>query len=77
MDARGVEARTALVQMAYLKSQVDPATPQDIAAGVHEYLVATVDQEEAAMRRMGSQVDAAIDRANVAVETVNKLCGFA
>lgn len=76
-DAIGVEARTALVQIAYLKSQVGSATPQDIAAGVHDYLVATVDQEEAAMRRMGSQVDAAIDRVNVAVESVNKLCGFA
>jgi len=39
--------------------------------------VATFDQEDATMHKMGTQVDAAIDRVNAAVDRVNAACGLA
>jgi hypothetical protein len=75
--AHGYEARTALVESAFLESQVGPATPPDLATAIHDYLVATFDQEDATMRRVGSQVNAAVDRSNAAVDRVNAACGFA
>src|SRR5262249_13298193 len=75
--AHGYEARTALVESAFLTSQVGPATPRELATAIHDYLVATFDQEDATMRRVGSQVNAAVDRGNSAVDRVNAACGFA
>ena len=39
--------------------------------------VATFDQEDATMHKMGTQVDAAVDRGNTAVDKVNAACGLA
>ncbi|WP_067856809.1 hypothetical protein [Mycolicibacterium wolinskyi] len=75
-EAIGMEARTALVQKAYLMSQVGPATPHETREGIREFVLAHGDYEEATMRRMGSEADAAIDRMNAAVKTVNTTCGL-
>ena len=75
-EALANEARVALTQTAYLQSRVGPATPPEVAGPIHDYVVATFDQEEATMRRMGSLVDAAIDRANAATDKVNAACGM-
>jgi hypothetical protein len=77
MAARGTQARAVLIEGQYLADQVGPATPADLAESIHEYLVATFDQEHATMRKMGTQVDAAIDRGNAAVHKVNAACGLA
>ena len=76
MQALSSEARITLVQTDYLRSRVTSATPADIAMGIHDYVVASVDQEEATLRRAGSQVNAAVDRANVAIDKVNAACGL-
>ncbi|MGV7254549.1 hypothetical protein PJI20_10295 [Mycobacterium kansasii] len=75
-DAIAFEARTTLVQSAYLRSKVGPATPPEIAQPIHDYLVASFEQEDATMRRVGSERNAAIDRSNVAVDKVNAACGL-
>jgi hypothetical protein len=75
-DAVGVEARTNLTQTAYLRGQVGPATPPEIAVPIHDYLVATFDQEDATMRRMNSQRNAAIDTLNAATDKVDAACGL-
>jgi hypothetical protein len=75
-DAVVFEARTNLTQSTYLRGQVGPATPPEIAGPIHDYLVAIFDQEDATMRRMGTQVDAAIDRENAATDKVNAACGL-
>ncbi|KMV22059.1 hypothetical protein ACT16_13090 [Mycobacterium heckeshornense] len=75
-EALGYEARTTLVENAFLESQVSAATPPQVAGLIHDYVVANWDQEEATMRRMGSQVDAAIDRGNAAIEKLNAVCGL-
>jgi len=75
-DAIALEARTNVTEGAYLRQQVGPATPPEIALPIHNYLVAISDQEDATMRRMGTQVDAAIDRENAATDEVNAACGF-
>lgn len=77
MDARGTEARTALVESAYLENQVTPPVPPELTSAIHDYLVATFDQEDATMHKMGTQVDAAIDRVNAAKHRVNAACGLA
>jgi hypothetical protein len=76
-EAHGYEARIALVESSYLESQLAPATPGELASAIHTYLVATFDQEDATMRKMGSQVNAAIDRGNAAIDRVNVACGYA
>ena len=62
----GNEARTALIEGAYLENQVEPAVPRNCVVQFMTYLVATFDQEDATMHKMGTQVDAAIDRVNAA-----------
>jgi hypothetical protein len=76
-DAHGYEARTALIESEYLASQVEPAARPELAGAIHDYLVATLDQEDATMHKMGTQVDAAVDRGNTAVDRVNAACGLA
>ena len=76
-DAHGYEARTALIESEYLANQVEPAARPELAGAIHDYLVATFDQEDATMHKMGTQVDAAVDRGNTAVDRVNAACGLA
>jgi len=76
MDARGTEARTALVESAYLQSHVAPPVPPELKSAINAYLVATFDQEDATMHKMGTQVDAAIDRVNAAKDRANAACGL-
>ena len=76
-DAHGYEARTALIESEFLASQVGPAVRPELAGAIHEYLVAAFDQEDATMHKMGTQVDAAVDRGNGAVDRVNAACGLA
>lgn len=76
-EAHGYEARIALVESSYLESLLAPAAPVELASAIHAYLVATFDQEDATMRKMGSQANAAIDRGNAAIDRVNAACGYA
>jgi hypothetical protein len=75
-EAHGYEARTALIESAYLEASIHPATPPGLRSAIHDYLVATFDQEDATMHKMGSQVDAAVDRGDIAVGKVNAACGL-
>ena len=77
MDARGTEARTALIEGAYLENEVTPPVPPELTSAIHDYLVATFDQEDATMHKMGTQVDAAVGRGNAAIDRVNAACGLA
>jgi len=76
-EAHGYEARIALIESSYLESQLVPATPMELASAINAYLVATFDQEEATIRKMGSQANAAIDQGNAAIDRVNSECGYA
>ena len=74
--AHGYEARSASFKALFLEvEEVGPATRQ--TGRDHDYLVATFDQEDATMRRVGSQVNAAVDRSNAAVDRVDAACDFA
>lgn len=74
-DALAFETRTILVETTYLRGNISAATPVNVASPIHDYLISTFDQEDATMRRMGSQVDAAIDRENAAAERIDSACG--
>jgi hypothetical protein len=75
-ETHGYEARTALIEGAYLEASIQPAAPAELRSAIHDFLVATFDQEDATMHKMGSQVDAAVGRGNIAVGKVNAACGL-
>ncbi|MGO9101419.1 MAG: hypothetical protein ACLP9Y_18980 [Mycobacterium sp.] len=75
-EAIAAEARTTLVETAYLQTQMGPATPREITVPVHDYLVASFDMENATMHEKGYARNDAIDRVNAATNKVNAACGM-
>lgn len=73
-EAVAAEARTILVEIAYLRTQLSPATPAELAMPIHEYVVASFDQENATLHLKGSARNEAIDRGNAAADRVDAVC---
>lgn len=75
-EALALEARTNLIQMAYLRSRIGAATPVELTAPIGDYLRAIADLEHAAANRRGNARNEAINRVNVATRQVNAVCGL-
>lgn len=74
-EAVATEARVTLVETAYLQTQLDPATPQQLSQPIHDFFVATYDMENETLHLRGRARNEAIDRINAAVDRVDAVCG--
>jgi hypothetical protein len=74
-EAVAAEARAILVEIAYLRTQLSAATPPELTIPIHEYVVASFDQENATLHLKGSARNEAIDRGNAAAGRVDAVCG--
>jgi hypothetical protein len=73
-EALAAEARVVMVESAYLRHNLPAETPSDVRAAIDEYLVASVDMENATARRKGSARDIAINQANQAESKITTAC---
>ncbi|WP_146212919.1 hypothetical protein [Mycolicibacterium mucogenicum] len=74
MKALANEARVTLVETAYMRTQVDPATPESVRSSIERYNALTFAQQDAVAHRLGTRVDKLIDEQNVVVKQLESLC---
>lgn len=73
--ARERESWVMLTQTAYLRSQIDPASPHELINLLREYNRLTLASQDAAVHRDGKAIDALIDQQNLITEKLEGLCG--
>jgi hypothetical protein len=74
-EARDREADVSLTQTAYLKNQVDPATPAELRRLLDQYHALTFAELDASVHRLGTQVDALIEQQNSVMRGIDSMCG--
>jgi len=74
MKALANEARVTLVETAYMRTQLDPATPESVRSSIERYNALTFAQQDAVAHRLGTAVDKLIDEQNVVVKQLESLC---
>ncbi len=74
--ARANETRVVLAETAYLRTQVDPATPVSVRDGIEQYNTLSIAQQNAAIQRLGTSLDKLIDDQNAVSEQLKKHCGL-
>lgn len=72
--ARAHEADVSLTQTAYLKTRIDPATPQELKQLLNEYNALTFAKLDASVHRLGTQVDARIAEQNSVMRAIDSKC---
>ncbi|MBX8687833.1 hypothetical protein A5722_01425 [Mycobacterium vulneris] len=65
-----------LAETAYLRTQVDPATPVSVRDGIEQYNTLSIAQQNAAIQRLGTSLDKLIDDQNAVSEQLKKHCGL-
>jgi hypothetical protein len=73
-QARDREADVSLTQTAYLKNQVDPATPAELRRILGQYHALTFAKLDASVHRLGTQVDALIAQQNGVMRDIDAMC---
>lgn len=74
--ARANETRVVIAETAYLRTQVDPATPVSVRNGIDQYNALSIAQQNAAIQRLGTSLDKLIDDQNAVTEQLKKHCGL-
>lgn len=73
-QARAREADVALTETAYLKNQIDQATPVEVRRLLDQYNALTFAKLDASVHRLGSQVDALIAQQNSVMRDIDAVC---
>lgn len=73
--ARDAETWISLSQTAYLRSQIDPATPSGLSDMLKEYNALTFAQQDAEIHHAGKTLDALLDQQNTVMSKIDAYCG--
>ncbi|OBB16995.1 hypothetical protein A5761_11080 [Mycolicibacterium setense] len=74
--ARANETRVVIAETAYLRTQVDPATPVSVRDGIDRYNTLSIAQQNAAIQRLGTSLDKLIDDQNAVSDQLKQQCGL-
>lgn len=74
--ARANETRVVIVETAYLRSQVDPATPAVVRGAIERYNALSIAQQNASAQRLGTVLDKLINDQNMVSEQIKTHCGL-
>lgn len=74
IKARDGEARVTLVETAYMRAQLDPATPESVRNSIEQYNALSFARQDAVAHRLGRLEDKLIDDQNVVVKQLESLC---
>lgn len=72
--ARANDARVTLVETAYMRTQLDPATPDPLRSSVERYNALSFALQDATAHRLGKLEDKIIDEQNIVVKQLESLC---
>ena len=74
--ALAVEKRVGASQVAYLRTQLGPATPPDVMSPINDWIAAQIDSLHWANVRDWTASNAANDRGNNLVDIIDRECGM-
>lgn len=74
--ARSVEKRTAVAQVAFLRTQISPATPSDVRALISDWMATQIDSMHGVNIRDWKESNAATTKGNDLVDIIDAKCGF-
>lgn len=74
--ARANETRVVIVETAYLRSQLDPATPAVVRGAIERYNTLSIEQQNASAQRLGTDLDRLINEQNMVSEQIKTNCGL-
>lgn len=75
-QARSVEKRTMVSEIAYLRTQLAPETPADVRTPIGNWIAAQIDSMHGVNMRDWSAANAAITRGNDLVDVIDAKCGL-
>lgn len=70
------DARTALVEIAYLRDQITAATPKELADSLGRYQDLTIAIQHASVQRMASTLNSLSEKLNAESRSIQKTCGL-
>lgn len=74
--ADGNDARTALVEIAYLRNEITPPTPKDLADSLGRYEDLTIAIQHASTQRMASTLNSLSEKLNTESRSIQNTCGL-
>ena len=74
--ARANETRVVLAETAFLRSEIDAATPATVRNAIEEYNALSIAQQNASIQRLGTDLDRLIDDQNMLTEDIKQHCGL-
>jgi hypothetical protein len=75
-DARAGEKRVGASQIAYLRTQISPATPVDVSGPINEWISSEIDRLHYVNMRDWPAASASLDRGNNLVDVITPRCGL-
>lgn len=75
-EARTVEKRTMTSQVAFLRTQIGPATPAEVRAPITDWIGTQIDSMHGVNVRNWNASNAAITQGNDLVDVIDAKCGF-
>lgn len=70
------EKRTRLAAISYLRTQMSPATPPDVAQPIELWTAASVDELHALVQRSWGEAEVALQRGNSLINPITDACGL-
>ncbi|WP_205267512.1 hypothetical protein [Mycolicibacterium sphagni] len=70
------EKRTRTVALNYLRTQLSPATPKEVAKPIELWIAASVDELHALVQRSWATAEVAQQKGNDLIDPVTHACGL-
>ncbi len=75
-EARTVEKRTMTSQVAFLRTQIGPATPAEVGTPINDWIGTQIDSMHGVNMRNWNAANHAITQGNDLVDVIDAKCGF-
>jgi len=75
-DARSNEKRVSMSQISYLRTQIEPAAPESVAAPIRNWMASEIDRLHFVNMRDWAAASTALSRGNDLVDVIAPACGL-
>jgi hypothetical protein len=75
-DARSIEKRVGMAEIAYLRTQIEPAAPDDVVTPIRAWIASEIDRLHFVNMRDWPAASAALTRGNDLVDVIAPACGL-
>jgi hypothetical protein len=70
------EKRTRVAAVSYLRTQLSPATPNEVVEPIQQWIAASLDELHALVQRSWDAAEVALQRGNSLIDPVTSACGL-